>query len=125
MSSIGYSQVDNSKDSLIIITEYQGKQILDTYYQLQEYKQLDSLCESRSGAQDSLIKDQSIQMNRLKIMYVNSQDINGLSNAKIDLLNKEIKSYISYGRRQCFYKWASIVIGGLATSSVVYMSFIK
>lgn len=107
------------------LTEPQVKFLIEKYFEVQELKRLDSICEIQRQYGDSIIRgDNSIQKNQTLLISNKNNEIQALQE-NAERLTEELNAQIKKTKVQKTYKWVSIVSGSFCTAFVGYKFITK
>lgn len=119
IDSTTFSKVKTVKignDTLVLLTIDQSKFLLKKVYEVEELKELNSICEVQLLLYDSTVQanqnviefQQEIHVNDLEIIVLKDYEIQKLKDA-LEVERKAVK-------KQKFYKWIAIIVGTAGTT---------
>lgn len=118
-----YSQqaiLNKEGDTTICFTIPQAKYLLKEHYKINMLDSLLSVCETQRLTADSVINNDTLMINKLKIIISNKDKSLYYKKVEVDSLNATIQSKEKALRREKLYKGLSIFAGGLMTA---FLSF--
>jgi hypothetical protein len=123
LSSIAFSQVtvlDSKGDTTICFTIPQAKFLLKEHYKIQECDTLKSICEKQLSICDTALEwGRQISKNQMLVIKNKDEQIK-LEEYQITKLKESLKGSQKEIRKQKFYKWSAIIVGGVATGYLGY-----
>lgn len=122
MSSTVYSQktVSNNGDTTICFSVKRAKFLLKEAHRAEECDTLRNICNRKIQFKDSIILSYEHSEKNLLIVNKNHNEIVALNKHKIEALEAAIESEKKRTKRQEFYKWCAIFVGGASTGYLTY-----
>ncbi len=118
MTLTTYSQttvLNKNGDTSVCFSVKQTKFLLKKYYEVEKFRQLDSICEAQRALCDSVVQSKQIVTQKQEIIITNQKEIIDLKQYEIARLTEQLKIEKKNVRKQKTYKWISIGVGTLAS----------
>lgn len=112
-------------DTLIGNTPEEQAFWVKQYFKVKELEKLDSINLTVIVYKDSVIDSQRQIIDKKDILIENDGEIIDMQKEIIQTLDNELSEQKKAVRRQKFYKWTAIIIGGSGTTVLTYLYLTK